>query len=241
MRKSRAVPVVAVLTVAVLAALAAAMTLPTPEPVAAEEPGFEIMPQNGRYMGKTYSEWARKWHQWILKVPAGVNPMFDETGADCDEGQDYPVWFLTGGFGGTIERHCEVPEDKPVFFPVQNAMWLPWSTDPPLSKQDKLYLERVFRQAVNKAAATAAVDDVKVDGLKRYHFNSGWFDTWMPDDNIIDFLTGDPDLSDWKEGDSGPHYNDGLYLLVFLDEGDHEIRFTGWDGGLDVTYELEVE
>jgi hypothetical protein len=63
----------------------------------------------------------------------------------------------------------------------------------------------------------------------------------MPDDNLIDFLVGDPEVCDWPAGNSGPHYNDGLYLLVFLDEGQHEIRFTGWDGGLDVTYNLDVQ
>lgn len=240
MSTKRGFPVPAILAIAFLAVLVAVVGLARPAPVAADEPGFEIMPKNGRYEGKTYAEWVRLWHKWTLKVPAGDNPIFDETGADCAEGQDYPVWFLTGVLGGgTVERHCTVPEGTPVFFPVQNAIWFPWSTDPPMSEEEQQYYERAFRQAVNQADATAIIDDVRVNGLRRWHFNSGWFDAWVPDDNIIDFLW--PDDSDWPEGDSGPHYNDGLYLLVFLEEGNHEIRFTGWDGGLDVTYGLEVQ
>jgi hypothetical protein len=234
-----------VLSIGLVAAFVA-IVLFQPAPVSADD-GFQVMPPDGRYQGKTYEKWAKKWHKWILEVPADVNPMLDETGANCAEGQQGVVWFLTGALGDrTVNRACTVPEGKALFFPVQNAMWFPFPNDPPLSDEDKRNMEAGYHDWVAGAEGSATIDDVEIEDLGQYQFNTGWFDAYMPDDNLIDYLYGEsyigPDWPDgWPAGDSGPHFNDGIYLLMTgLEPGEHTVNFTGWNGGLDVTYALEV-
>src|SRR5262245_36308823 len=59
-----------------------------------------IIPPGARPYGKTYGEWGARWWQWLLAIPAPVNPNLDPTGANCGQGQSGPVWFVAGNFGG---------------------------------------------------------------------------------------------------------------------------------------------
>jgi hypothetical protein len=76
----------------------------------------QVQPNSG--YGASYGEWAARWWEWILSIPAAQNPVVDSTGANCKIGQVGSVWFLAGTLGGTAERACAVPAGKPVFFPI---------------------------------------------------------------------------------------------------------------------------
>ena len=87
---------------------------------AGRNPNPRIAPVNSSPYGKSYGEWANAWWQWVLSIPADRNPLTDETGAFCGEGQSGPVWFNAGTFGNSAERHCTVPAGKAIFMPVFN-------------------------------------------------------------------------------------------------------------------------
>jgi hypothetical protein len=71
--------------------------------------------------GGSYGEWAARWWEWALSIPAAVNPILDTTGANCAQGQVGNVWFLAGTFGGDpVTRACTVPSGKPIFVPLIN-------------------------------------------------------------------------------------------------------------------------
>jgi hypothetical protein len=65
--------------------------------------GAAIAPSNAlgqakpQVLGKTIGEWSAKWWQWAFAIPASTNPML---GGDCEQGQQGPVWFLAGVWGG---------------------------------------------------------------------------------------------------------------------------------------------
>ena len=71
-----------------------------------------------------------EWWQWILDIPKEINPLLDETGANCDVNQQGPVWFLVGTPGdsetggiitGSVDRDCGIPEGKKILFPIINT------------------------------------------------------------------------------------------------------------------------
>jgi hypothetical protein len=75
-----------------------------------------------KVLGKTIGEWSVKWWQWALEIPASTNPMLD---GDCEQGQQGPVWFLTGVWGGgTADRVCDVPRGKYILFSIANVFWI---------------------------------------------------------------------------------------------------------------------
>ncbi len=75
--------------------------------------------------GASLGTWASRWWQWAKNPAVGKDPVLDETGAFASVGQDYrfPVWFLAGSYYTTpIKRKCEVPEGRPLFFPIINTL-----------------------------------------------------------------------------------------------------------------------
>src|SRR5262249_36910541 len=56
----------------------------------------------------TIGEWSARWWEWVLSIPPGSNPQLDgvagkasQQSDHCDQGQQDPVWFLAGNYGGT--------------------------------------------------------------------------------------------------------------------------------------------
>jgi hypothetical protein len=97
-----------------VAALGALVALAVPSAVSAATP---VPPS-----GTTYNELAVEWWQYALGQPASTNPLTDKTGANCARGQSGPVFFLSGAAGSaTVVRHCTVPAQKQLFFPLVNA------------------------------------------------------------------------------------------------------------------------
>ena len=80
-----------------------------------------IAPIQSHPHGQTYGEWAADWWQVALETPASVNPLTDETGENCDQGDMGNVWFLFGTFGGAVERDCEIPVGTALFLPLINS------------------------------------------------------------------------------------------------------------------------
>ncbi len=50
-----------------------------------------VLPPHSQPYGKSYGEWATKWWQWALSIPADRNPLTDLTGAFAGEDQCGPV------------------------------------------------------------------------------------------------------------------------------------------------------
>ena len=92
--------------------------------VAAADPPTNYPPQSAPF-DIPMREWTAQWWQFIMSIPADINPITYEIGSRCMYGQRGPVWFIAGNFGGTASpstRGCAIPEGKAIFVPVLNVL-----------------------------------------------------------------------------------------------------------------------
>ena len=201
-----------------------------------------VIPRDSNAYGNTYGEWSARWWQWVLSIPAATNPNLDLTGANCDEGQAGPVWFLAGTFGGPVTRTCTVPAGKALFFPIVNGIFgagvfdcVPTVPGVPCNL------------AALRVAAAASMDAVKlqarIDGKPLRKLNdqrvaAPEFTLTYPDDNVLGV----------DSGTYTPNVTDGYWLMLApLSAGAHTIYFKGEITGgvfagtvIEVTYHLTV-
>jgi hypothetical protein len=52
-----------------------------------------VFPANSKPYGLSYGEWTAKWWQWGYSIPKDINPAYDDTGKNCAQKQNGPVWF----------------------------------------------------------------------------------------------------------------------------------------------------
>jgi len=207
--------------------------------------GAGIAPSNAladaelKVLGKTIGEWSVKWWQWALAIPALTNPML---GGDCEQGQQGPVWFLAGVWGGgTAERSCTVPKGKYILFSIANVIWIQTPDDDELEPQCKGN-ETCWRQHANDFLPPSIGGELEatLDG-NPIIFNpntpiirsqSPVFTASFPPDNVFGLalsqLTGRPIVSD------------GFWVMLPpLSPGVHILHFEAGDAQ-NVTYTLTV-
>jgi hypothetical protein len=75
--------------------------------------------------GITYGAWTTRWWKWCFSIEKNRNPVIDETGKFCAEGQEGNVWFLAGKWVSDERnyphRKCSVPSDVSILFPLINC------------------------------------------------------------------------------------------------------------------------
>ena len=216
---------------------------------------LHIAPIKSHPHGRSYSEWIAEWWRWALEIPAAANPLLDETGEDCAEGQRGHVWFLAGTFGsGSVTRSCTIPAGTALFFPLANGVWAstpaapscdipvadPWYLAEPedpdwaLFETEILNNPAVVRPPNNADVLTLTVDGHAAGNLNKYYAQSTIFSATLPVDNIF----GCGELNNvLTSPDVGWGYH--VYLNP-LPSGEHTIQFTSTTFGQDVTYHLIV-
>jgi hypothetical protein len=182
------------------------------------------------FLGKSYSELASEWTNWLVTEPIATNPAFDPDGRFCDRNQSGQVWFLASTFGGVADRTCEVPAGKAIFLSlggvfVSFAPEFPAAGDPCL--QLATSLEQV-RCDVNEDVPVApnvsfevTLDGEPVEDLFAFRAQSqpGGFTLRVPNPS---FLT---DLG-LAAGDRSPAVADGYFLFLKpLHPGEHTLNF----------------
>ncbi len=186
--------------------------------------------------GATYGELSARWWQWLLSIPAAVNPNLDTTGANCGQGQYDDVWFLAGTFGGSVERSCSIPVGKPIFFPLINTIAFK-----PSGGETLVDLRRqaaAFIDAVTGLNCT-------LDGGACFQDRSG-FRVRSPSFTVIAPPKGVlPPRKLSVPGNTDPIVSDGYWLLLDPPtSGPHTIQFSATTSGgftVDVTYNLMVQ
>jgi hypothetical protein len=206
-------------------------------------PNSQVLPLDSSPSGNTYGEWSARWWQWALSIPAATNPVLDETGAHCAEGQSGPVWFLAGSFfGGTFERACTVPPDKALFFPIVNAAFgaAVFDCEPtqPGVPCNITVLRAAAAASMDPVTLEASLDGVPVRQLREFRVQSPVFSVTLPEGNVV----GVP------SGTYAPMVSDGYWLMLApLSAGAHTIHFRNKITGgpfagtaTEVTYHLTI-
>jgi hypothetical protein len=187
-------------------------------------PGIVPPNQQGLYM-----QLQADWWQWVSAIPANKNPLLDATGENAAVGQQGPIWFLAGTFGGVAERTCQVPAGKALFFPIVNCVYVHNLKEDPKEKEQRAMIKEFIDGAFN---LSCTIDGQQVNNLDKYRFQSPVFKVTVPENNIYGIEKG-----------TFPAVDDGCYLLLEpLPAGVHTIQFhaeAAW-GQVTVTYHLTV-
>lgn len=202
---------------------------------------FTVIPPNEAQAqtGKTYGEWSVAWWQYLLETPLENNPAFDETGANCNFGQQGSVFFLVSTPGGNVTRNeCIVPAGKILFFPLLGIARNKEMTDPYPEISQRAAIQGFVKSTRELQANIDGEDinislDPKVTPL-RTRSPAGFFTLTAPENNIFGRVPGQ----------SYDAVSDGFYLMVApLPAGAHTITFGGATRNFSsyVTYNLIVE
>jgi hypothetical protein len=202
-----------------------------------------------------FGELGAEWWQWAFRKPVDTNPLVGsyEGGPQCAGGGAGKVWFLAGVTalpGDTlepVERTCQVPANKWIFFPVINAECSTVEGNPPpgdsLEDCATMFLNDALANSTN---LVATVDGVNVLGdISDNRAASGLFTFTLPKNNA-DFFCPAPS-GGVQQCPPGPTEaaTDGIWVLLPpLERGTHEIHFGGTIFGtvtLDITYFLTVQ
>ena len=227
---------------------------------AARNPNPGILPINSTPYGMSYGEWGAAWWTWGLGIPGDQNPILDPDGSFCDSGQEGPVWFLAGTFGGDAVRTCTVPKGKALFFPIIN--WVYWAPEDLEFVQDVLAPhfgwdltglteEEILRLGVNWNVDHTTILSLTIDGVE---VNDPWqYRAESPAFSVIlaDFV------ADWgyEPGLREPNVADGYWFMIRpLTPGEHTIQFNSgaqfsvangdpydYEFEVQITYHLTVE
>ncbi len=180
--------------------------------------------------------------QKVLSIPASVNPLIDDSGADCMVGQDGSVWFLLGtSFGlAATTRSCMIPEGVSLYFPVVDAF--NYNTPNICGQVGSLTVQQeraLVKPGIDGATGlSVTVDGVPVKKLSRVQSDVFW--VAQPADNLFLAACG----GDSPAGVYSPGVDDGYYVLLKpLSVGSHTLHIMGTFPGpstQDVTYHLTV-
>lgn len=215
-----------------LAVIAGALTLAFA--ASASAAFFLIYPPGTWPLGRTYSAHAARWWKWAVAQPAPVSPLTDDTGVHCGQGQSGLVWYLAGTLDGeSVTRNCTVPIGRTLLFPIVNAAYFAFPSDPPEQKTEAFLRAQIEGTQENASDLSLTIDGVAVPNVAAFYEESVVFGATLPADNV--FGTDELVLS--------PAVDNGFYVAIApMFPGKHTIHFHGELDGVvqDVTYKLDV-
>jgi len=155
--------------------------------------------------------------------------LLDLTGADADENNNGPVFFLAGtNTNESVERTFEVPDDTPVLVPLINYFAGRFDTDP--QPQEELINQELsdWRSTVLEDSLFLVIDGVEIKNLDDFFFKSNFFTPGSPEpDSLLAFLVDE--APGYKPGDDlFPSRTAGYWIMIEdLDAGAHTIHYGG--------------
>jgi hypothetical protein len=182
-----------------------------------------------KVFGRTYGEWATQWVAWSEAGPVGANAITDPTGDSCAANQPPgPVWFLAGTYGGAVERSCNVPAGRALFYPIVETPWIdcPGTSDEALSDQE-------VRDILNSLFAgpleiSSTLNGTQITTLQAMivRAQTPAFTSVLPDSNVLDAAGTCPTAL--GGGTTGRRIGDGYWVMLPpLPPGRHTLTFRG--------------
>jgi hypothetical protein len=221
------------LAVSIVLAISVAGSVPVAS--AQGNPNPRVLPPNSRPYGLTYTDWAVKWVQWAMAIPAGESPFSDPDGRFCHVGQAGPVFFLGNNFGGTTVRSCAVPAGKALLISPGGSFCI-LHVD---AETDQGLRDCVEQNIAGIANVRVDVDGVTLRALTRYFVaETPFFSITLPADNILSLFGLDVPPGEYTT------LLAGFAVLLHLPAGQHVVHFhdefPAFGFVSDVTYMLDV-
>jgi len=199
--------------------------------LADKEKSVRIVPPDANFHGKTYSQWAASFWQWMLALPLEGHPCIDDPNYDFSSGQSGNVWYVAAP-PGTINRKATLPAGKALFLTIRDV---DTSTleDPPffgVTEAEQRANSKWFADHIATSptwfvdhmvpGVFCIIDGVSVD-LHQYRFSTPQFEFTAP----TPWIFGNPDHN---VGGNGTAVGDGYFLMLdSLSKGSHTIHYSG--------------
>jgi hypothetical protein len=200
----------------------------------------KIVPVDGNFAGKTYSQLVEAWFQWAALQSAENDAIADPDGRFAAVGQGGKFWFLAGTYGGSVVRQATIPPGKAIFFPIVNV-WAIGNDPTPVTPD--VYWPIIDTYIEGTAEMNCVIDGIPIKNLEQFFARSrGYPDSWSTDYTFYS-APGDPPVI-------YPAILEGYWILLQpLSAGKHTIHFSGrtvipeWavDFSIDATYHITVE
>jgi hypothetical protein len=164
----------------------ALLVLMVPAKLGSAQDGIKPLPPDEKAFGLTLGEWGAALMQWILSIPASVNPESDPTGIRAGIGQRMPVWFLPAApLGLSFQRRIIIPAGYAILYggPV-NLLYAP----PGKATEEQLRadLGRDNERFLGKISLLEiSVNGVPVPDLNRYRVPTPLFTLVLPPGNLL--------------------------------------------------------
>jgi len=205
-----------------------------------------VPPGDARLNGTSYEQWAAAWWKWSQEMPltnsagALIHPFRVDAEVDVTAFQKNDVWFLAAPFG-RVERRCQIPCGKSLFFPLFCAEFS--------NIEEDCYAATSTDQAEGARYVTDRASNLfcEING--------------KPVTNLFNYRTPSPQISlsvpsPWIQGETGgigTSTGDGYFIfLAPLPPGEHTLHFGGsirvqiggspipLEGDIDMTYHITV-
>jgi hypothetical protein len=180
---------------------------------------MNIFPPESKPYGLTHSEHAKNFWKWALNIPASENPVNDQIGAKCANGQassNSSVFYLSFNNGGKSERTCKVPAGKALFIPVMQVE-ISDKEAPGSSVEDLASGAKKDQDSVNSLYLMIGDKEYSYEDLLKYRIQpTEPFEVVFPDNGIFGVAKGGPSKV----------VADGFYVLTEpLKNGTYPIHF----------------
>jgi hypothetical protein len=151
----------------------------------AANPG--VLPAQSKPYGKTYPEWAAAWLRLNTSIPADRNPLFDQDGRFCHEGQSPPVFILSSNTGGYTVRSCTIAAGQSILLSPGGTFGL-LGIDGATEEELRAGLNDFLR--TNIANVQVEINGKLVRDLSRHLVTSGLVDLTLPVGNFLGLPPG---------------------------------------------------
>jgi hypothetical protein len=220
---------------------------PTPSSNTPEPLSHEVLPPDADLGGMTLAEAGADWWRWALEHPVTNNPVMDETGAFCEEGQSGDVFYLAGTFTSdtSVERTCVTTHTGTFLIPIGNIAWDNCGTPPEDVVTDQELIDGVNSLLDEFDSASLVIDGdtigTTIADFAQYRTEVTAYSFTNPATDSLYALWGGP-----FDGVCDPSYAAGYYVPFKVSSpGEHDIALhagTSIDGwSIDVHYTLKVQ
>jgi len=174
-----------------------------------------IVPPDAKFHGKTYSQWAAKFWQWMMALPLEGHPIIDDPNFDFTAAQSGKVWYWAAP-DGPLTRTFTMPEGTALFLTIRDVETSTLE-DPPFfgaTEAEQRAISKWFADRI--VSVECQIDGVNVDNIRDYRFSTRQFQFTAPTPWIFAPIGG-----------TGTAVGDGYFLMLLLPKGRHTIHYSG--------------
>ena len=181
----------------------------------ADEKSVRIIPQDAKYHGKTYPEWAAAFWQYAFALPVEGHPFVAGPDDDFSAGQKGSVWFWSAP-EGPMTRTVSMPAGKTLFLTIRDVDISSLETPPFFGATEEDQRDKAVWAADHIENVFVTINGTPVVGLEEFRFSTPQFEFTAPTPWIFG-----------ETGGTGTAVGDGYFLLLELPKGHHTIHYGG--------------